>query len=79
MTDRGPFSKRYVLDLSRAAAKKIDIIGKGYAPVEISLYTPGKVPFKLEEPDIHIPELDMQMRMLADYPEPLWQQADSIE
>ena len=79
VTDRGPFSKRYVLDLSRAAAKKIDIIGKGYAPVEISLYTPGKVPFKLEEPDIHIPELDMKMRMLADYPEPLWQQADSIE
>lgn len=79
VTDRGPFSRRYVLDLSRAAAKKLDIIGKGYAPVEISLYTPGKVPFKLEEPDIHIPELDMQLRMLAEYPEPLWQQADSIE
>lgn len=79
VTDRGPFSKRFVLDLSRAAARQLDILGRGYVPVEISLYTPGKVPFLLEEPDVHIPELDLQLRTLAEYPEPLWQQADSLE
>lgn len=79
VTDRGPFSRRFVLDLSRAAARKLGILGKGYVPVEISLYNPGKVPFRLEEPEIHIPELDMQIRTLATYPEPLWQQADSVE
>ncbi len=79
VTDRGPFSRRFILDLSRAAARKLGILGKGYVPVEISLYNPGKVPFRLEEPEVHIPELDMQIRTLATYPEPLWQQADSIE
>lgn len=79
VTDRGPFSKRFVLDLSRAAARQLDILGRGYVPVEISFYTPGKVPFLLEEPDVHIPELDLQLRTLAEYPEPLWQQADSLE
>lgn len=79
VTDRGPFSKRFVLDLSKAAARQLGILGKGYVPVEISLYNPGKVPFLLEEPDIHIPEFDLQLRTLAEYPEPLWQQADSTE
>lgn len=79
VTDRGPYSKRFVLDLSRAAAKQLGILGRGYVPVEISIYNPGKVPFLLEEQDVHIPELDLQLRTLAEYPEPLWQQADSIE
>lgn len=79
VTDRGPFSKRFVLDLSRAAARQLDILGRGYVPVEISLHAPGKVPFLLEEPNVHIPELDLQLRTLAEYPEPLWQQADSLE
>ncbi len=79
VTVRGPYAPRFILDLSRAAARQLDIIGKGHCPVEISIYHPARVPFLLEEDTIHMPELDLQMRTLANYSEPLWLQADSIE
>lgn len=77
VTDRGPYAKKYILDLSRAAASELGIIGRGFAPVEISIYTPAKVPFRLKDEEAEIPELDLQHRIMAIYPEPLWQQADS--
>ena len=79
VTDRGPYAKRYILDLSRAAADRLGILRKGFAPVEISIYAPNKVPFRMKEPEVQIPELDLQYQILSIYPEPLWQQADSIE
>ena len=79
VTDRGPYAKRYVLDLSRAAARELGIIGIGFAPVEISIHTPPKVPFRMEEKEEEIPEFDLQHQILAIYPEPLWQHADSID
>lgn len=36
VNDRGPFSKKFSLDISRAAAKAIGIYRLGYAKVEIS-------------------------------------------
>lgn len=36
--DRGPFSKRRIIDLSYAAAKELDIIHHGVAQVEITTY-----------------------------------------
>ena len=39
VNDRGPFSKKFSLDLSRAAAKALGIYGLGYARVQIS-YVP---------------------------------------
>ena len=33
VNDRGPFNKGYVIDLSYAAAKELDIIGRGQAEV----------------------------------------------
>jgi len=35
ITDRGPFVKGRIIDLSRAAAKQLDMLGPGVAPVEI--------------------------------------------
>jgi rare lipoprotein A len=35
INDRGPFVKNRILDLSYAAAKKLDMIGPGTAPVQI--------------------------------------------
>lgn len=40
VNDRGPFSKKFSLDLSRAAAKAIGIYRLGYAKVEISYKIP---------------------------------------
>lgn len=37
INDRGPYSKGRIIDLSRAAAKKIDMINSGVAPVRIQV------------------------------------------
>ncbi len=37
INDRGPYSKGRIIDLSRAAAKKIDMINRGVAPVRIQV------------------------------------------
>ena len=43
--DRGPYS-HYIIDLSRAAALELDMIRYGFANVEFSVSTEGRVPFK---------------------------------
>lgn len=79
VTDRGPYSRRFVLDLSRAAARKLGILRAGFMPVEISIYVPDKVPFLLQAKEDRMPELDLQYQIVALYPTPVWQQTDSIE
>lgn len=79
VTDRGPFCKKYILDLSRAAAKKLGILGRGYAPVEVSLYVPCEPPFRLPEEEIKIPEPEWEYTIVAVCPEPVWQQEDFEE
>ena len=37
ITDRGPFVDRRIIDLSHAAAKAIDLIGPGVAPVRLDI------------------------------------------
>ncbi|SHF95318.1 rare lipoprotein A [Bacteroides luti] len=49
VTDRGPFGRRFIIDLSYSAAKEIDMLREGIANVEVSLYTPIEVPFRVEE------------------------------
>jgi len=43
VTDRGPFIRGRIIDLSYAAAKQIDFIGHGTARVEVTKYDPCKV------------------------------------
>lgn len=74
VTDRGPYSKRFILDLSRAAARELDIIRAGFTMVEITPYHPGEVPFRTEKDSIpEIPELDLHYTPTATYPDPAWQ------
>ena len=63
VTDRGPFTKKFMIDLSYAAAKEIDLIRYGYCPVEATIYTPTVVPYKLAEEKTEIPMIE-----LADVP-----------
>ncbi len=76
VTDRGPFSRKFVIDLSRAAARQLDIIHYGWRPVEITPYTPGKVPFvyvpKREKPVLNLGFSDDEADLA-----PYWQE-DSI-
>ena len=75
VTDRGPYSKRFAIDLSRAAARELDIIRTGYSMVEITPYHPNQIPYRIEEDSLpEIPELDLQYTPAATYPDPVWQQ-----
>lgn len=42
ITDRGPFTPRRIIDLSRGAAEALDMIRSGVAPVRIQVLTWGK-------------------------------------
>lgn len=74
VTDRGPYSKRFIIDLSRAAARELGIITAGFCQVEISPYHPSQIPYRVEKDSLpEIPELDLQYTPAATYPEPIWQ------
>lgn len=47
VTDRGPFVRGRIIDLSYRAANEIGMLQQGVAPVEVSVYTP--------EDEIHVP------------------------
>lgn len=76
VTDRGPFSRKFVIDLSRAAARKLDIIHYGWRPVEITPYKPGQVPY-LYTPTREKPVLNLGYSDDEDDLAPYWQE-DSI-
>lgn len=79
VTDRGPYSKRFIIDLSRAAARELGIITVGFSQVEITPYHPNQIPYRAEEDSLlEIPELDLQYTPAATYPDPVWQR-DSTE
>jgi rare lipoprotein A len=46
VTDRGPFSRGRIIDLSWRAAKELDIIAHGVAMVEVEPYTGVKIPYR---------------------------------
>ncbi|MBR1499917.1 MAG: septal ring lytic transglycosylase RlpA family protein [Bacteroidaceae bacterium] len=74
VTDRGPYSKRYIIDLSRAAAKKLGILAAGFCQVEITPFHPEVVPYRAEEDSLpEVPELNLQYTPVATYPDPVWQ------
>ena len=75
VTDRGPYSKRFNIDLSRAAASELGIIRAGFCPVEITRYHPEeKIPYRAEEDSLpDLPEIDLQYTPAATYPTPIWQ------
>ena len=59
VTDRGPFAKGRIIDLSYAAAKQLDMLCAGVATVTVERYNRG-VPYD-DEPAIELPELDLEM------------------
>ena len=57
VTDRGPYVKGRVVDLSVRAAKELGILAQGIAPVIVERYNPSVIPFKPE--DFELPEFDL--------------------
>ena len=58
VTDRGPYVKGRIIDLSVRAAKELGIIAQGIAPVVVERYNPSIIPFKPED-IIDVPELEL--------------------
>ncbi len=42
ITDRGPFVSGRIIDLSKYAAKKLDMMGAGVTPVEMKVLKPAR-------------------------------------
>lgn len=73
VTDRGPYHKHRIVDLSRAAARELDIIRMGFSMVEITPFFPNEVPFRPDDNALpELPELDLLYTPAATFPEPIW-------
>ena len=58
VTDRGPYVKGRIIDLSVRAARDLGIIAQGIAPVIVERFDEAIIPYKLEE-FFDPPELDL--------------------
>lgn len=77
VTDRGPFGRGRIIDLSWRAAKELGIISQGVAMVVVEPYNTTIVPFKPAD-TVELPELDFE-RTDRDYPTtPVWQEDDLL-
>lgn len=70
VTDRGPYVKGRIIDLSVRAARELGIISQGIAPVVVERYDPTAVPFRPED-IIDLPEFDIGTNEGADS-KPIW-------
>lgn len=77
VTDRGPFVKRYVLDLSYAAAEELGFIRRGYCLVEITPLDGDSIPQRIAGRYL-LPGLRAGYDDIILYPVPMWQQEDSV-
>ena len=72
VTDRGPFVRGRIIDLSWRAAKELGIVAQGVATVFVQKYNDIIVPF-LAEDEIELPELDLETNEGAKGLTPFWQ------
>lgn len=73
VTDRGPFVRGRIIDLSWRAAKELGIIAQGVATVFVQKYNELIVPF-LPENNIELPELDLETNEGSKGMTPFWQE-----
>ena len=73
VTDRGPYVRGRIIDLSWRAAKELDIISKGVAAVVVQKVTNIVVPFLPSDDDIEIPELELETNAGSAEMTPYWQ------
>ena len=70
VTDRGPYVKGRIIDLSVRAARELGILTQGIAPVTVERYDTTVVPFKPED-IIDLPEFDIGTNEGSDS-KPIW-------
>ena len=74
VTDRGPFVRGRIIDLSWRAAKELDIISKGVAMVTVQRVEDIITPFRPGDEPIELPELDLETNDGAPDMTPSWQE-----
>jgi rare lipoprotein A len=74
VTDRGPFVRGRIIDLSWRAAKELDIISKGVAMVTVQRVEDVITPFRPDHEEIELPELDLETNDGAPDMTPSWQE-----
>ena len=81
VNDRGPFRRGRIIDLSWGAAKAIGMISHGVVPVTVELLRRATIPFKPEEDDLDLPQLDFEVADIeaTDDLIPIWQQDAQID
>ena len=72
VTDRGPFVRGRIIDLSRRAAKELGIIAQGVAMVTVQKADMTIVPFR-PETTIELPELELETNTSESDIIPYWQ------
>ena len=70
VTDRGPYVKGRIIDLSVRAARELGIISQGIAPVIVERFSPAVVPFAPDE-TIELPDFEISTNEGADS-KPIW-------
>ena len=73
VTDRGPFGRGRIIDLSWRAAKELGMLAQGVAMVLVEVADDIVVPFKAKEEKRNLPELDFERNEQGDDPlHPNW-------
>lgn len=78
VTDRGPFHRGRLIDLTYEAAKRLGMLSQGIASVEVSVYHDNKgVPYRQEAEEL--PEFDFEAndKDSIDVKVPAWQKTDN--
>ena len=74
VTDRGPFGRGRIIDLSWRAAKELGMLAQGVAMVLVEVADDIVVPFKAKEEKRNLPELDFERNEQGDEPlHPYWE------
>lgn len=75
VTDRGPYGRGRIVDLSYAAAKEIGMLAQGVAMVEVKVVTDKMVPYRMEEEEL--PDFDIEFNNAGyDFMEEMKSKAD---
>ena len=80
VTDRGPYRKGRIIDLSWGAAKAIGMIAQGITQVKVERVSPGFViPFKPEESPLNQPIYEFEIAEIEDMATPIWKVDEKID
>ena len=77
VTDRGPHIKKYMIDLSYAAARELGFTQSGFCLVEVTPCYIDQVPYRGEKPEYELPRPEYDtLRPIRTRNHPVWQKTN---